>query len=73
MSLRSRMRTGLVITAALLAGVASGCGVKPVSEESASIVYAVAPESVGDRADVGARADAKIELAKAVAVPEQLQ
>jgi Tol biopolymer transport system component len=39
------MRTGLAIAAALLAGVASGCGVKPASQESASIVYAVGPES----------------------------
>ena len=39
------MRTGLAITAALLAGVASGCGAGPASQEPADIVYAVGPES----------------------------
>jgi Tol biopolymer transport system component len=39
------MRTGLAITAALLAGVASGCGARPASQEPADIVYAVGPES----------------------------
>jgi Tol biopolymer transport system component len=39
------MRTGLAITAALLAGVASGCGARPAAQEPADIVYAVGPES----------------------------
>jgi Tol biopolymer transport system component len=39
------MRTGLAITAALLAAVASGCGAGPASQEPADIVYAVGPES----------------------------
>ena len=43
--MRGRIRIGLAIAAALLAGVVSGCGVKPASQESARVVYAIGPES----------------------------